>query len=105
MAATETVTAGADGRNGNGDGREGLVGSTTDAPGNTKYQELASDSQLHGFKLYMVLVGVCFGAFVMALDVYVIGTAIPSITSDFQNTSHISWYPAAYTLAVCSLTS
>ncbi|KAF6837119.1 MFS transporter [Colletotrichum plurivorum] len=107
MAATETATAGAGDRNGNGDGREGLVASsppTTDAPGNIRYQKLASDSQLHGFKLYMVLVGVCFGAFVMALDVYVIGTAIPSITSDFQNTSHISWYPAAYTLAVCSLT-
>ncbi|CCF38735.1 hypothetical protein CH063_00296, partial [Colletotrichum higginsianum] len=107
MTATASASAPSDSQNRNGEISEGLVestpASTTDAAGNTKQSGLAS-SELHGFKLYMVLIGVCFGAFVMALDVYVIGTAIPSITSDFQNTSHISWYPAAYTLAVCSLT-
>ncbi|GJC88451.1 aspyridones efflux protein [Colletotrichum liriopes] len=103
-----TVTAQPDGRNGIGNASERLVESvpksTTDATSNNEESGLASNSELHGFKLYLVLVGVCFGAFVIALDVYVIGTAIPSITSEFHNTSHISWYPAAYTLAVCSLT-
>ncbi|OHE96602.1 hypothetical protein CORC01_08059 [Colletotrichum orchidophilum] len=107
MKATASASAPSDGRNSNGEASEGLVesapASTMDTAGITKQSGLAS-SDLHGFKLYMVLISVCFGAFVMALDVHVIGTAIPSITSDFQNTSHISWYPAAYTLAVCSLT-
>ncbi|KAK2024494.1 putative MFS transporter [Colletotrichum zoysiae] len=102
------ATAQPDARDGNGNASEGLVEpapmSTTDAAGSSKEDRLASASELRGFKLFMVLLGVCFGAFVMALDVYVIGTAIPSITSEFRNTSHISWYPAAYTLAVCSLT-
>ncbi|KAK2041397.1 putative MFS transporter [Colletotrichum somersetense] len=97
-----------DARDGNGNASAGLVErapmSTTDAAGSSKEDRIASNSELQGFKLIMVLLGVCFGAFVMALDVYVIGTAIPSITSEFRNTSHISWYPAAYTLAVCSLT-
>ncbi|KAK1471185.1 hypothetical protein CABS01_16447 [Colletotrichum abscissum] len=56
--------------------------------GNTKQPGFAK-SELHGFRLYMVLIGVCFGAFAMALDVYVNGTACHSAT---------------YTLAVCSLT-
>ncbi|KAI0843199.1 putative MFS transporter [Hypoxylon sp. FL0890] len=59
---------------------------------------------LQGFPLYAVLAGVCVGAFLMSLDVFVISTAIPSITADFHDTSQISWYPAAYSLAVCAVT-
>ncbi|KXH56912.1 hypothetical protein CSAL01_10110 [Colletotrichum salicis] len=72
-----SVSTPSDGRNMNGEASEGLVesapASTTHAAGNTKRSGLVS-SELHGFKLYMVLIGVCFGAFVMALDVYIIGT-------------------------------
>ncbi|KAK0370484.1 hypothetical protein CLIM01_12157 [Colletotrichum limetticola] len=107
MTAIASVSSPLDGRNRNGEASEAVVesapASATNNADNIKQFGVAS-SELHGFKLYMVLIGVCFGAFVMALDVYVIGTAIPSITSELQNTSHISWYPAAYTLAVCSLT-
>ncbi|KAI1143044.1 putative MFS transporter [Hypoxylon sp. FL0543] len=59
---------------------------------------------LQGFPLYAVLAGVCVGAFLISLDVFVISTAIPSITTDFRDTSQISWYPAAYSLAVCAMT-
>lgn len=30
--------------------------------------------------------------------------AIPSITSEFGDTSMIAWYPAAYTFAICAIT-
>ncbi|KAL4902779.1 hypothetical protein BDW74DRAFT_57405 [Aspergillus multicolor] len=59
---------------------------------------------MHGFKLLAIFVGICFGAFLMSLDIFVIATAIPSITSDFNDTSQLAWYPAAYTLTTCALT-
>ncbi|KAH8821929.1 major facilitator superfamily domain-containing protein, partial [Xylogone sp. PMI_703] len=58
----------------------------------------------HGFKLYAIFVGICFGAFMMSLDIFVIATAIPYITSDFEDTSQLSWYPAAYSLTTCAMT-
>ncbi|KAK7434149.1 hypothetical protein Landi51_13643 [Colletotrichum acutatum] len=89
MTATVSASSPSDGRTRNGEVSEGMVesapASVTDAVGNTKQPGFAK-SELHGFRLYMVLIGVCFGAFAMALDVYVNGTA------------------SAYTLAVCSLT-
>ncbi|KAJ5485351.1 hypothetical protein N7539_005339 [Penicillium diatomitis] len=45
---------------------------------------------MHGFKLFAIFVGICFGAFLMSLDIFVIATAIPSITSDFQDTSQLA---------------
>ncbi|KAI1381779.1 putative MFS transporter [Hypoxylon crocopeplum] len=59
---------------------------------------------LEGFRLYAIIAGVCVGAFLMSLDVFVISTAIPSITADFHDSSQISWYPAAYSLTVCAVT-
>ncbi|GFF52582.1 putative HC-toxin efflux carrier TOXA [Aspergillus udagawae] len=59
---------------------------------------------MHGFKLLAIFVGICFGAFLMSLDIFVIATAIPSITSDFKDTSQLAWYPAAYSLTTCALT-
>ncbi|KAK1522982.1 hypothetical protein CPAR01_14525 [Colletotrichum paranaense] len=88
MTAIASLSSPLDGRNRNGEASEAVVesapASATNNADNIKQFGVAS-SELHGFKLYMVLIGVCFGAFVMALDVYVIGT-VP------------------YTLAVCSLT-
>ncbi|KAI6085989.1 putative MFS transporter [Hypoxylon rubiginosum] len=59
---------------------------------------------VHGYKLYAIMVGICFGAFMMSLDVFVIATAIPSITSEFHDTSNLAWYPAAYSFTTCALT-
>ncbi|RAH51749.1 MFS transporter [Aspergillus piperis CBS 112811] len=59
---------------------------------------------MHGFKLFAIFVGICFGAFLMSLDIFVIATAIPSITADFNDTAQLAWYPAAYSLTTCALT-
>ncbi|GIC90510.1 MDR family MFS transporter [Aspergillus udagawae] len=64
----------------------------------------ANANAMHGFKLLAIFVGICFGAFLMSLDIFVIATAIPSITSDFKDTSQLAWYPAAYSLTTCALT-
>ncbi|KAK3687919.1 putative MFS transporter [Podospora appendiculata] len=66
--------------------------------------ERQNDTVLHGFKLYAVAIGVCFGALMVSIDISIVGTAIPSITTDFGDTSQLAWYPAAYTFATCAVT-
>ncbi|KAJ5871285.1 MFS transporter [Penicillium soppii] len=63
-----------------------------------------NSTSMHGFKLYAIFIGICFGAFLMSLDIFVIATAIPSITADFKDTAQLAWYPAAYSLTTCALT-
>ncbi|KXX76152.1 putative HC-toxin efflux carrier TOXA, partial [Madurella mycetomatis] len=63
-----------------------------------------SDATLRGYKRYAVALGVCFGALMMSLDISIIGTALPSIMSEFGDSTNIAWYPAAFTLAICALT-
>ncbi|KAM7219425.1 Major facilitator superfamily domain containing protein [Rhypophila decipiens] len=58
---------------------------------------------MSGFPLYCILVGICIGSFLMSMDVFVISTAVPSITAEFHDTTQIGWYPAAYSLTTCAL--
>jgi len=41
--------------------------------------------------------------FVIALDRTILGTAIPSITSEFKSFDDIAWYEAAFLLPFCAL--
>ncbi|KUL90987.1 hypothetical protein ZTR_00844 [Talaromyces verruculosus] len=58
---------------------------------------------LEGIKLYGILMGLMIATFFISLDVSVIATAIPSITSQFHATTDIGWYGATYPLTMCSL--
>ncbi|KAG7290749.1 hypothetical protein NEMBOFW57_000752 [Staphylotrichum longicolle] len=62
------------------------------------------DSALEGYMLWSVAIGVCFGALMMSLDISIIGTALPSIMSEFGDSTNLAWYPATFTLATCALT-
>ncbi|KAF2491141.1 MFS general substrate transporter [Lophium mytilinum] len=58
---------------------------------------------LTSVKLYSVVAAVCLAGFLSCLDIAVIATAIPSITSHFHTTADIGWYGAAYPLSTCAL--
>ncbi|OAG42461.1 hypothetical protein AYO21_03337 [Fonsecaea monophora] len=58
---------------------------------------------LTGSKLYLVLGGLGLAIYLFALDIAVISTAIPAITVQFNATTDIGWYAAAYPLCLCSL--
>ncbi|KIW11735.1 hypothetical protein PV08_09007 [Exophiala spinifera] len=58
---------------------------------------------LTGSKLYLILGGIGLTVYLFALDVSVIATAIPAITTQFNATTDIGWYAAAYPLCLCSL--
>lgn len=53
---------------------------------------------------FPIIIGSLFlGTFLLALDTTIIGTAIPSITSDFQTLDDIAWYGSGYLLTLTAL--
>ncbi|KAI1628106.1 MFS multidrug transporter [Exophiala viscosa] len=58
---------------------------------------------LHGLKLVAVIASLSFVAFLLLLDVSVVSTATPRITSDFHALDDVGWYGAAYLLGTCTL--
>ncbi|ETS73853.1 hypothetical protein PFICI_14799 [Pestalotiopsis fici W106-1] len=50
---------------------------------------------------FILLISSLFcGVFVMALDATIIGTAVPSITTEFQSLDDIAWYGSGYLLTI-----
>ncbi|KAE8311181.1 MFS general substrate transporter [Aspergillus transmontanensis] len=64
---------------------------------------IARPGQRSEARLYGALAGLMITTFLVALDVTIIATAIPSILSAFRTTGDIGWYGAAYSLTLCSL--
>ncbi|KAF5861959.1 hypothetical protein ETB97_012282 [Aspergillus alliaceus] len=52
---------------------------------------------MHGFKLYTIFIGIYFSPFMKSLDVFVIATAIPSITAYSEYVAF--WGKATYETA------
>ncbi|RAL13064.1 uncharacterized protein BO97DRAFT_450419 [Aspergillus homomorphus CBS 101889] len=71
------------------------------------FQEVPANSAaspvLTGLPLYTVLVGLGLALFLGAMDMAMLGTAVPSITSTFQTAADIGWYGAAYPLTMSSI--
>ncbi|KAI3003083.1 hypothetical protein CBS147346_5548 [Aspergillus niger] len=63
----------------------------------------ASDYELTGIPLFLVITGLGLSIFLMSLDSSIIATAIPRITSQFNSTGDIGWYGSAYSFAMCAL--
>lgn len=52
-----------------------------------------------GVKLFSILLGVIVSFFLLFLDMAIISTATPAITSEFDSLTDIGWYAGAYQLA------
>ncbi|PQE02869.1 efflux pump antibiotic resistance protein [Rutstroemia sp. NJR-2017a BBW] len=55
---------------------------------------------LRSWRLAIVIGSLCLGVFLLALDMNIIGVAIPRITSDFHSLDDVAWYGSAYLLTV-----
>ncbi|KAH8649754.1 major facilitator superfamily domain-containing protein [Tricladium varicosporioides] len=66
-------------------------------------ENIAASRYVHGWKLFIIISSLCLGTFLVALDVSIIGVAIPRITTDFHTLNDISWYGSAYLLGVTAL--
>ena len=58
------------------------------------------DMYLKSWRLGIVTASLCLGTFLVALDVNIIGVALPKITSIFNSLDDVSWYGTAYLLTV-----
>ncbi|KAJ4314850.1 hypothetical protein N0V84_008681 [Fusarium piperis] len=56
-----------------------------------------------GWKLASLMISITLAAFLMLLDMSIIVTAIPQITSDFHSLQDIGWYGSSYNLASAAL--
>lgn len=55
-----------------------------------------------GFRLVLILTAVILAYFLVYLDLAIMSTATPSITSEFNSIIDIGWYGGAYQLASAS---
>ncbi|GFF44701.1 putative HC-toxin efflux carrier TOXA [Aspergillus udagawae] len=64
---------------------------------------MSSAQPVGSVKLYSILAGIMIATFLISLDVSIIATAIPSISTHFHATTDIGWYGATYPLTMCAL--
>ncbi|KAK0650046.1 major facilitator superfamily domain-containing protein [Cercophora newfieldiana] len=58
----------------------------------------SEEEYIGGMRLFAVIASVTLVGFLMLLDMSIISTAIPEITTDFHSLKDIGWYGAAYNL-------
>ena len=59
----------------------------------------------HGLRLVIILISISLSIFLVALDLTIIATAIPSITSEFHSLDDVGWYGSAFFLTVAAFQS
>lgn len=69
---------------------------------NVKDEKLrrVADPYLKSWSLAIVTFSLCLGTLLVALDVNIIGVAVPKISAVFQSLDDIAWYGSAYLLTV-----
>ena len=55
---------------------------------------------LKGIRLAVVTFSLCLGTFLVALDVNIIGVAVPRIATAFKSLDDVAWYGSGYLLTV-----
>ncbi|KAI0437892.1 MFS gliotoxin efflux transporter glia [Xylaria telfairii] len=58
-----------------------------------------------GLALTVIVTGLLLSVFLVALDISIISTAIPSITSEFHSMSDVGWYGSAFFLTLAAFQS
>ncbi|TQV95280.1 hypothetical protein V2A60_009680 [Cordyceps javanica] len=69
----------------------------------TQTKSSTAPTYVTGIKLQLVFLALSLVAFLMLLDISIVATATPRITSDFHSLTDVGWYGSAYLLANCSL--
>lgn len=70
------------------------------APGGRETNEPKQDEVNSNLQLFLLILCLFCGVFVMALDATIIGTAVPSITTEFNSLDDIAWYGSGYLLTI-----
>ncbi|KAL4758223.1 MDR family MFS transporter [Aspergillus foveolatus] len=71
----------------------------------TPSEEREEEEEVHyvgHLKFSLIFVGLCLSVFQVALDEVVLGTAVATITDEFQSLQDIGWYGSAYLFTDCA---
>jgi MFS family permease len=63
----------------------------------------ADSIYLSTWRLFIVIVSLCLGTLLVAIDTTIIAVAVPKISTSFQAFDDIQWYGSAYLLTVTAL--
>lgn len=63
-------------------------------------QQDAQQLTLHGPQLWTLAAGLYLGLYLLALELTMLATVIPTLRSEFNTVSDISWYEAAYVVTL-----
>lgn len=73
----------------------------SDSPaGASDNEEARGNETVSKLQLCLLIASLFCGTFVMALDATIIGTAVPSITTEFNSLDDIAWYGSGYLLTI-----
>ncbi|KAK1716486.1 major facilitator superfamily domain-containing protein [Colletotrichum lupini] len=64
--------------------------------------QVEGEQWVEGWRLAVLVVGICLAVLSISADRTLLTTAIPQITSDFQSTADIGWYGSAQLLTICA---
>ncbi|KAI0847850.1 MFS general substrate transporter [Daldinia vernicosa] len=62
----------------------------------------SQDNEVQGVRLVLIHTAICLCNFLVGLDLNLIATAIPVITSEFNSINDVGWYGATFQLALCT---
>lgn len=81
---------------------EASIAKVEDPLASTDQQDTQSQEQLtlHGPQLWTLVAGLYLGLYLLALELTMLATVIPTLTSEFHTVSDISWYEAAYVVTL-----
>jgi MFS family permease len=79
---------------------EQVISTVAALPRDAKDSSPGNDTYLTSWKLFVVIGSLCLGILLFGLDVNILGTAIPQITTDFGSLRDVAWYGSAYLLTV-----
>ncbi|KAK5192938.1 hypothetical protein LTR92_007232 [Exophiala xenobiotica] len=83
--------------------RSGQSGPAADAPNSMDPKSKQTDiTYPTGIKLGLLMMSVFVGMFLSSLDKFIVSTAIPQITNEFNSADDIGWYGTAYLLTNCA---
>ncbi|PYI02700.1 MFS general substrate transporter [Aspergillus sclerotiicarbonarius CBS 121057] len=76
----------------------------SDGPAADRFDSNTDEPEwVQGLTLGMVITGVTLVVFLMLLDMSIVSTAIPTITSQFHSLNDVAWYGSAYTISSAAL--
>ncbi|KAH9894667.1 MFS general substrate transporter [Xylariomycetidae sp. FL2044] len=88
-------------RPGDGGGEEAATAPPTPTPKNDG--DGAEAPPMSGWSFHSTMLSAVLGSLLIAFNGTVLGTAIPSITSEFGTVDDVGWYASAYLIANCAM--